>query len=324
VSGNYGEIPSSPRDRQDFIDARPLFSDVQPEQSMRSLPGALALLTFSACRSMHPLDAGIDAILAGYPEATVAVAVYDPATGTALDRLGDRPFHAASTMKVAVMIEVYRLAEAGRLSLDEGLRVENHFRSIVDGSPYRIEDDSDDAIYERLGQSMTIRDLVFQMITVSSNLATNLLIDRVGADSVQATIDRLGVRHMKVRRGVEDLKAFNLGLNNTTTAGDLALLLRRLMEGTAVSPSADAAMRAVLLEQAFDEMIPAGLPAGTPVAHKTGQITAIHHDAAIVYPPLRDPFVLVILIEGLTDSQESAALGASIAKTVFERLRVRG
>ncbi len=279
---------------------------------------------FGGCTSPEPMqaiDSEIDELLLAYPEAAVAVVVNDPAGGMRYERLADRSFHAASTMKVPVMIEVFRRVEEGTASLDDPIDVENRFRSIVDGSEYRIEDDSDDAIYERLGQAMTVRELVVQMITVSSNLATNLLIDRFGAGSVQAAIEQLGTRHMAVLRGVEDLKAFERGMNNTATAQDLALLMTHLMEGTAVSAERDAQMRDVLMAQQFGEMIPAGLPAGARVAHKTGQITRIHHDAAIVYPEAGAPYVLVVLTEGIDDGDRSAALGAAISAIVYRNLR---
>ncbi len=270
---------------------------------------------------MTNLGAAIDSILAAHPEATVAIALDDAANGHSYYVNEDRSFHAASTMKIPVMIEVYRQAAAGRFSLDDELDVVNSFHSIVDSSLYSIEDDSDDAIYTRLGQKMTLRDLVYQMITVSSNLATNLLIDFVSADTVQATAEALGIQHMKVLRGVEDLKAFDLGMSNTTTAADLAVLLKALRDNKAVSPDADKQMIEVLKDQAFDEMIPAGLPEGTRVAHKTGWITAIHHDAGIVYPASGAPYVLVILIEGITDHDISAQLGASITSAVHSALR---
>lgn len=267
------------------------------------------------------LEAAIDSLVSLYPDAIAAVSIRDASQGLVFDRLGDRVFHAASTMKVPVMIEVFRQAEMGRFSLDDELVVENAFRSIVDGSPYSIEDDSDDAIYERLGQKMTIRDLVYQMITVSSNLATNLIIDFVSADSVQATADRMGIQQMKILRGVEDLKAFERGMSNTATAADLAIFFEALRDGQAVSEAADQAMLDILMDQQFNEMIPAGLPASVQVAHKTGQITAIHHDAALVYPPAGAPYVLIILIEGLTDEADSAELGKDISETVYHRLR---
>lgn len=263
----------------------------------------------------------IEAIASSQPDAIVAVSVRVPGRGITFDREGGRLFHAASTMKIPVMIEVFRQAGMGTFSLDDSLLVQNRFRSIVDGSEFAIGDDSDDDIYTRLGSRMAIRDLIESMITVSSNLATNLLIDFVGAESVQATSERLGTTQMLTLRGVEDLKAFEQGLSNRATSEDLAALLAALVDGRAVSTADDEAMLDVLARQEFNEMIPAGLPDGVRVAHKTGQITAVHHDAAAVFPENRDPYILVILTEGLADDTESAALGARIASAVDAFLR---
>ncbi|MEM1127408.1 MAG: serine hydrolase [Bacteroidota bacterium] len=278
-------------------------------------------MTQTPTPDLDTLEAAVEARMAEQPGATVAVAVRDAHTGTTWALRGDRSFHAASTMKVPVMIEVYRQAEAGRLALTDSLAVVNQFRSIVDGSTYAIVDDSDDAIYTRLGTPMAVEDLVHAMITVSSNLATNLLIDTLAADTIQATAERLGVRTMRVLRGVEDLKAFRQGLSNTATANDLATLLAALRDGHAVSPQSDAAMVHTLKAQRFNTMIPQGLPLGTEVAHKTGWITEIHHDAAIVYPRDQPPYVLVILTEGIADETVSAQLGADVARLVHAALR---
>ena len=224
-------------------------------------------------------------------------------------------------MKVPVLIEVYRQAAAGRFSLDDSLRVENDFTSIVDGSPFRIGDDSDDALYEHTGHALPIRDLAERMITVSSNLATNLIIELVQADSVQRTMEHMGTRTMRVLRGVEDIKAFERGLNNTATASDLAVLLDAIRSNEAVSRAASEAMRDILLEQEFNKMIPAGLPGTARVAHKTGWITGIVHDAAIVYPENAPPYVLVILTEGFDDHATASQVGAEIARIVHEAVR---
>ena len=126
---------------------------------------------------------------------------------------------------------------------------------------------------------------------------------------------------MRVLRGVEDIKAFEQGLNNTTTASDLALLLDAIRRNEAVSPEASEAMRDILLEQEFNEMIPAGLPGTARVAHKTGWITGIVHDAAIVYPEHASPYVLVILTEGFDDHAVASEVGAGIARIVHEAVR---
>lgn len=232
----------------------------------------------------------------------------------------DTVFHAASTMKIPVMIELFRQADAGVLSLDEPLPVRNEFHSIVDRSVFQLSvgDDSDAEVYKAVGKTMTLRQLCEAMITVSSNFAANLLIERLGVKNIQATTDRLGATGMHVLRGVEDQKAFDKAMNNETTARALAVLLLKLSAGHAVSPKADAEMVEILKRQHFHDAIPAGLPEGIVVAHKTGNITKIHHDAAIVYGP--HPYVLVVLVRGIEDEKTSAALIASISREVWNEI----
>jgi beta-lactamase class A len=267
------------------------------------------------------LAEAIEEILADYPEATVAVSVRDAKTGTLFDRLGEHVFHAASTMKVPVMIEVFNQAAVGRLSLDDSVTVRNEFASIVDGSSYSIGVDSDDGIYSRMNEPMSVRDLTHNMITLSSNLATNLLIELVTPDAVQRTIERLGGRGVQVLRGVEDLRAFEEGRNNVATSAGLASMFDHIMRREAVSVEADSQMVVILLDQRFDSMIPRGLPANATFAHKTGWITAVHHDAGIVMIEDDDPYVLVVMTEGIRSENESADLGAEIAAAVHGILR---
>ena len=232
----------------------------------------------------------------------------------------DKPFHAASTMKVPVMIELFRQEDAGRLRLDDPLPIKNEFHSIVDGSVYQLSvgDDSDAEVYKAVGRTMTLRALNEAMITVSSNFAANLLIEKLGAENIRKTVTALGADGMVVLRGVEDQKAFDKGMNNATTARALAVLMQKLAAGKAVSAKADAEMIAILKRQKFNDAIPAGLPAATAVAHKTGTITRIHHDAAVVYGPR--PYVLVVLVRGIQDQKISAALMASISREVWNAL----
>ena len=232
----------------------------------------------------------------------------------------DKVFHAASTMKIPIMIELFRQAEAGTMSLDEPLPVRNEFHSIVDGSVYQlsVDDDSDADVYKAVGKTMTLRQLCEVMITVSSNFAANLLIERVGAANVRTTVDRLGASGMVVLRGVEDQKAFDKGLNNTTTAAALAVLMEKLAKGEAVSRKADAEMVAILKRQKFHDAIPSGVPDGVEVAHKTGNITKIHHDAAIVYGPR--PYVLVVLVRGIQEQTVSGPLMASISREIWDEI----
>ncbi|HEX3702416.1 MAG TPA: serine hydrolase [Vicinamibacterales bacterium] len=236
----------------------------------------------------------------------------------------DTSFHAASTMTVPVMVELFHQARDGRLKLSDQVPVVNAFHSIVDGSPFVLDtsDDSDAGVYTHIGGSMSYRDLCEAMITVSSNFAANLLIEHLGAPNIQRTTDALGGGGMHVLRGVEDTKAFERGLNNTTTARALMTLLEAIAHGRAVDRQASSEMRAILERQHFNDRIPAGLPPGTVVAHKTGEITKIQHDAAIVYAPR--PFLLVILIRGLDDPARGAALAADITRVIYRASQAAG
>jgi beta-lactamase class A len=278
-----------------------------------------ALLTLALLTVQPPqnnLDARVRQMIAkSGAEVAVAYRMVDGSRELLIDP--DKPFHAASTMKVPVMFELFRQASAGQLSLDEQLPIRNEFHSIVDGSVYQLDpgDDSDAVVYAAVGKTLSLRQLCEQMITVSSNFAANLLIERLGVENIRRTVTRLGADGMQVLRGVEDNKAFDRGMNNTTTARGLLVLMEKIATGHAVNPSADAEMAAILKRQHFNDGIPAGLPAGTVVGHKTGSITKIHHDAGIVYGP--KPYVLVVLVRGIQDQKVSAALIASISREVW-------
>lgn len=229
----------------------------------------------------------------------------------------DVVYHAASTMKIPVMIELFRQAHERELRLDEPLRITNTFASIIDGSPYELSvgDDSDAEVYARLGETMTLLKLCEAMIAASSNLATNLLIERLGVANIRHEVSELGANGMNVLRGVEDTKAFEAGKSNTTTARALLVLLEHITQGEAVSGDASREMADILARQQFNDAIPAGVPDEVRVAHKTGSITRIHHDAAIVEAPT--PYVLVVLVRGIDDRDESAELIAEISRTLY-------
>ena len=230
----------------------------------------------------------------------------------------DDAFHAASTMKVPVMIELFHRVKEGKLKLEDKIVIKNEFHSIVDGSPYSLSagDDSEADLYKSEGQFRTLGELCDLMITVSSNFATNLLIEKLGVESIRATVHNLRADGVVVLRGVEDGKAFEKGLNNTTTARGLAILLEAMARGRAVDAPSSKEMVAILKRQRFNEGIPKGLPADIEVAHKTGEITRIHHDAAIVFA--RRPYILVILVRGLADIKQSASLMKDISHELYE------
>jgi beta-lactamase class A len=229
-------------------------------------------------------------------------------------------FHAASTMKVPVMIEVYKQAVSGRICLRDLVLIKNEFRSIADGSTYALRDgdDTDDRLYGLVGTKKSIRELIDDMIIRSSNLATNLLVEVVDARRVTQTMRQLGARDTHVLRCVEDGKAFERGLNNTTTAVDLLRVFEKLAQGELISQRACDEMILTLLNQSDRCIIPARLPATVKVANKTGKMGGIHHDAGIVYLPNGKKYVLVLLSAHLKNSKEGTEVLANVSQMIYQ------
>ncbi len=229
----------------------------------------------------------------------------------------DEPSHAASTMKTPVMIEVFK-----QYDLTDSILVVNEFTSIVDCSTFSLElsRDGGEALYSKIGTRVPVLEIVEDMITRSSNLATNLLIERVGATNVTKSMRDLGAQNIHVLRGVEDMKAFEAGLSNSTTARDLAIILDHLAKGTAVSPATDSAMVSILKRQVFRDVIPALLPPELEIANKTGSINRVVHDSAIVYLPDGRRYVLVILSKNLASNADGTAIGAEISRIIYDSL----
>src|SRR5437762_6777515 len=273
------------------------------------------------------LRAKVEARIAQTAARGVGVYYRDLVTGDSLTVGAATRFHAASTMKVPVMIQLFRDRDAGVLSLDDSVTITNTFRSLVDSSPYQLDvtDDSDSSLYKRLGERASIRELIERMETVSSNLATNLLVAKVDAKRAHATAHELGADSILVLRGVEDGKAYRAGLNNTTTARDLGVLLGAIATGRAASRAACDSMLAILGRQEFNEGIPVGLPPGTRVAHKTGWIGGVvYHDAGVVYPPDGGSYVLVVLTGGIKEDSVAHNLVADLSRLVYLGRRRRG
>jgi beta-lactamase class A len=260
--------------------------------------------------------------VAAVPGAFVGVYYKSLASGDTVTLAPDSSFHAASTMKLPVMIEFFRQTERSGLSESQPVLLVNQFASIADGSPFSVDaiDDSDSTMYLRVGERVSVRELVERMIVRSSNLATNAVIALIGASNADATAHALGARNIRVLRGVEDGKAFEKGMNNTTTARDLGVLLEAIERGTAASRRACDTMLAILSRQEFNDEIPAGLPPGTRVAHKTGSITAVRHDAAIVYPQGKPPYVLVVLTRNIPDERVARVLIADLSRLVYQHV----
>ena len=246
----------------------------------------------------------------------LGVAVYDWHTRTRWSHNGGAWFHAASTIKVPVLLGVFGAIHRGEgdLHLKARIHVRNRFLSAADGTSFRVGSgrDANGEVHRMLGRTMKVGELAHHMITTSSNLATNLLVEVVGVEAIRRTLHRLRVDEgVEFRRGVEDEAAFEAGINNRVTADGLLKVLRVMEDGQAFSPEASRAMLDILHEQEFRSGIPAGLPDDAQVAHKTGEISTAAHDAGVVYLPGRAPYALVVLTAW--DAARTAGRSATIA-----------
>jgi beta-lactamase class A len=230
---------------------------------------------------------------------SLAVAISDLESDGGFTYHADRWFHAASTIKLAILLGVYGAFHRGDLLPQSRVHVRNRFLSAYDGSPYRVRVDRDAnaEVHREIGRTLRVAELAEHMITSSSNLATNLLLDLIGLDVLQQTLDGFGLEGLDLRRGVEDELAFQHGINNRVTANGLVGLLRLIGEERAFTPTLSRQMVDVLHGQHFKSGIPAGLPREARVAHKTGEISTIAHDAGLVYLPDRKPYAVAILTE---------------------------
>jgi beta-lactamase class A len=289
-----------------------------------ALPMPVGVATSPGLRLLEVEIRAIIATEAPHDSLEVAVALVDMATGDSLLIDSNTRMHAASTMKVPVMLELFRLAERGELSLDAPVEVRNSFVSIADGSTYSLTatDDSDAELYDMVGTALPMRELIRRMIVRSSNLATNILIELADPERIAETLSRVGASEMRVLRGVEDIPAYERGMNNTTTAYGLMKTLEAVAGDEVVSRESSAGMVRILAEQEFREMIPSGLPEGTRVANKTGWIPGISHDGAIIYPAAREPYVLVVLTRGFTDPEDAARAARRVSRRVWMELSV--
>jgi beta-lactamase class A len=250
-----------------------------------------------------------------------AVAVRDYDTGLRLSINADRPFHAASTMKVAVLLAVGKALDEGRIRANDTLHIRNRFLSAIDQTPFRIDAESDGypQLHKLIGRTAKISDLAEWMIVSSSNLATNLLLDYLSVEYVREVLAAASVNGMELRRGVDDKKAFEQDFNNRTTAEGLLQLFAALRGDFLSKTSREMAIN-ILLQQRFNSMIPAPLPAHASVAHKTGEISTACHDAGIVYLPEREPYILVVLTEVRAESNGRREAIAKISGAVFQAL----
>ena len=287
--------------------ARPVSGAASPEALLARSENSL-YLSIQAVKRKHKLE-------------RLGIALYDSETRMQWSYNGDAFFHAASTMKLAVLVGVFRQVFRKELELGAPVHVRNRFTSLIGNEAFSLDLDRDASpeVAAQVGKTMSVKDLAYQMITTSSNLATNLLIDTVTIGVIQKALDELRVQGIEVLRGVEDQQAFAAGKNNMVTAHGLLMLLRLISDGQVYSPEISAELLEILLDQRHKSGIPAGLPGGAQVAHKTGNISTVHHDAGIVYIGKRRPYAAVILTQSAAGDGSSTAV-AEVSRQIYSAL----
>lgn len=271
--------------------------------------------------SISGIEIKIRALIAQADSGFYAVAYRDLTEPSKSVFIGENEvFHAASTMKTPVMVEVFKNVSQGKISLTDSMIIHNRFRSIVDGSEYAIEinEDSNEKYFESIGQKASVYDLCFEMITKSSNLCTNILIDLVGAQNVTRTMEAIGAGGIQVLRGLYDMKAFDQGLNNTTTAKALLTLFESLGRRELINPEASAKMLQILESQHYRDIIPKYLPKEIRIANKTGSISTALHDSGLIEMPDGRKYALVLLSKNWNDEEKARELMATISKMIYD------
>ena len=275
----------------------------------------------SSVEGSSTLNDELEKLAAERKAKAIAVAVHDLETDFRFSLRGDRWFHAASTIKVAVLLAVFRAADEGRLRLQDSLHIRNRFFSAADGFVFHVSPDRDATaeLYQTIGRTAKIFALARAMICGSSNLATNLLLEFVGVEYTRNVLQEAEVNGVELRRGVEDHCAHERGINNEATADGLLRLLSAIRGDFLTSESKQEVIR-ILLEQRFNSMIPAGLPPHATVAHKTGEISTATHDIGIVYLPEREPYIAAILTEFHPDTEGRRETVAAISEAIYRSL----
>jgi beta-lactamase class A len=281
-----------------------------------------------------PLDAVLDArlreISERIPGGALGVSVFDYLSGQSWAVNGDRWFHSASVIKLAVLVTIFDAAEQGRFGLGSRLHVRNRFHSVADGRPFKIESsrDCDAEVHASIGRTMTVRQLARRMVITSSNLATNLLLNLVGIDAARESLARLEIQGVDMCRGVEDERAFELGINNRMMPSGAIGLLRAIVAARGISPESADEMQNILLDQQLRGTILPGLPenvrAIAKVAHKTGEISTVTHDAGAVFMPGRPPYLVAIFVESPGDAKERQDAGVAASTAVYECVAAAG
>jgi beta-lactamase class A len=238
-------------------------------------------------------------------DGVLGLSVKDLKTGATIEILPDEPFPQASVIKLAVLYELYRQADEGRVVLAEVTRP----------SAARV---TGGGVLQELGPtvSLTWRDVAVLMMGWSDNAATNLLIERVGLDAVNRRLDALGLPKTRLRRRMMDLEAARRGEENVSTPSEMRKLLEAIYAGTGLSPASARDIRLVAATTK-DTPFRTPLPEGLVVLDKDGALEAVRVAAAVVDLPGR-PYAVTIMATYLRKDDDGEALIREISAALFE------
>jgi beta-lactamase class A len=235
----------------------------------------------------------------------VGYTIIDLTSGERIERLPAHVFPTASSIKIAILFELFKQADEGRLSLDAA--VPWNASHAVGGSG---------VLFELTSPTLSLRDYATLMIVLSDNTATNVLIDRVGMDAVNARMKSLDLSTIVLRRKMMDLKAAVAGRENVATPADLAELLVAISKGDGLTPSSRDALLAILKKEKSSPML-RGIPEGVEVASKPGDLDGVRADAGIVYVPNR-PYVFVAMAGWLRDDSDGERAIEDLSRACYE------
>ena len=212
------------------------------------------------------------------------IVIKDLKTGQTIEINSSKLFPSASLVKIPIMAACFKAEKEGRLSIYDKITLRKQHKEHSCSRLYRA----------RLGTKYTILELMERMITESDNTATNMLTDRLGFGYLNEKFTEFGLKNTDMRRGIMDLKWRNAGIENYTTAGDMALILEKIYKGELIDEYASANMLEILKRQKVRDRIPRWLPSDLVVAHKTGLLRDTVSDVGVVFTPDGDFIVCVI------------------------------
>lgn len=244
-------------------------------------------------------------------DGVLGYAIKDLSTGEAFTRLPDTVFPQASSIKLTVLLELLRQEQEGKLSLEEKHTIRRN--EMTTGDP--------DPILNKLGDgtvTLSLRDLAVFMIVLSDNTATNILIDRVGMESINAGIQRLGLKETKLRRRMIDLEAARQGNENVSTPREMMTLLEEVFRGEALDAShTQEFLRILRLPKDTNQSdFRRALPPDLAIANKAGSLDAVRCDSGII-EIAGHPIILCVMTTYLQNGSEGERAIEEIARLAY-------